>query len=101
MKVFENWVVKKIFGPKREEAIAARRKLHNDELHNLYLSQNIWAKKLETTRLARYAVHMLQMRIGKRLHGGPKRRCENNIRIGIKTFVVNFMYWIHCSIIGC
>jgi hypothetical protein len=36
----ENRVLRRIFGPKREEAAAGgRRKLHNEELHNLYLHQ--------------------------------------------------------------
>jgi hypothetical protein len=38
--VFENRVLRRIFGPKREEA-GSWRKLHNDELHGLYSSTNI------------------------------------------------------------
>jgi hypothetical protein len=40
LRVFENRVLRKIFGPKREED-GSWRKLHNDELHNLYSSPNI------------------------------------------------------------
>jgi hypothetical protein len=40
LRVFENRVLKKIFGPKREED-GSWRKLHNDELHDLYSSPNI------------------------------------------------------------
>jgi hypothetical protein len=40
LRVFENRVLRKIFGPKREED-GSWRKLHNDELHNLYSSANI------------------------------------------------------------
>jgi hypothetical protein len=40
LKVFENRVLRKIFGPKREED-GSWRKLHNDELHSLYSSPNI------------------------------------------------------------
>jgi hypothetical protein len=40
LKVFENRVSRKIFGPKREED-GSWRKLHNDELHSLYSSPNI------------------------------------------------------------
>jgi hypothetical protein len=39
--VFENRVLKIIFGPKRDEIIGCRRKLHNEELHNLYSSASI------------------------------------------------------------
>jgi hypothetical protein len=39
--VFENRVLRRIFGPKREEVVGGWRRLHNEELHNLYASQNI------------------------------------------------------------
>jgi hypothetical protein len=39
--VFENRVLRRIFGPRRDEVTVDRRKLHNEEFHNLYSSQNI------------------------------------------------------------
>jgi hypothetical protein len=39
--VFENRVLRKIFGPKRDEVIEGWGKLHNEELHNLYCSPSI------------------------------------------------------------
>jgi hypothetical protein len=39
--VFEKRVVRRIFGPKREEVAGGWRSLHNEELHNLYASPNI------------------------------------------------------------
>jgi hypothetical protein len=39
--VCENSELRRIFGPKRDEMIEGRRKLHNDELHNLYFWPNI------------------------------------------------------------
>jgi hypothetical protein len=39
LRVFENRVLRRIFGPKRDEVIGEWRKLHNEELHNLYSSQ--------------------------------------------------------------
>jgi hypothetical protein len=39
--VFENRVLKRIFGPRRDEVMGKWRKLHNEELHNLYSSPNI------------------------------------------------------------
>jgi hypothetical protein len=39
--VFENRVLKRIFGPKKEEVIGGWRELHNEELHNLYGSPSI------------------------------------------------------------
>jgi hypothetical protein len=38
LRVSENWVLRRIFGPKRDEVTGSWRKLHNDELHNLYSS---------------------------------------------------------------
>jgi hypothetical protein len=39
--VFENRVLRRIFGPKRDDVTGDWRKLHNEELHNLYSSSNI------------------------------------------------------------
>jgi hypothetical protein len=39
--VFENRVLRRIFGPKRDEETGGLRKLHNEELHNLYSSSSI------------------------------------------------------------
>jgi hypothetical protein len=39
--VSENRVLKKIFGPKRDEATGGWRELHNEELHNLYSSSDV------------------------------------------------------------
>jgi hypothetical protein len=41
MKVFENRVPRRIFGPKRDEVTRGLRKLHNEELHNLYSPPSI------------------------------------------------------------
>jgi hypothetical protein len=57
--VFENWVLRSIFGPKRAEAKGDRRKLHNEEFHNLY-SPNII--RMIKSRRIRWAGHVAQMR---------------------------------------
>jgi hypothetical protein len=41
LRVFQNRVLRRLFGPKRDEVIGDWRKLHNEELHNLYSSPNI------------------------------------------------------------
>jgi hypothetical protein len=41
LRVFENRVLRRIFGPKRDEVKGEFRKLHNEELHDLYFSPNI------------------------------------------------------------
>jgi hypothetical protein len=71
--VFENTVLRRIFGPKRDEDW---RKLHNGELHNLYSSPNI-IRTIKSTRM-RWAGHVARM--GRRgIHigywlGGQKER---------------------------
>jgi hypothetical protein len=41
LRLFENRVLRRIFRPKREEVAGGWRRLHNEELHNLYPSPNI------------------------------------------------------------
>jgi hypothetical protein len=41
LRVFENRVLRRIFGPRRDEVTGEWRKLHNEELHNLYSLPNI------------------------------------------------------------
>jgi hypothetical protein len=41
LRVFESWVLRRKFGPKKVEVAGGSRKLHNEELHNLYYSPNI------------------------------------------------------------
>jgi hypothetical protein len=60
--VFENRVLMRIFGPKRDEETGAWRKLHNKELHDLYSSPNII--RIIKPRRMRWAGHVARM--GKR-----------------------------------
>jgi hypothetical protein len=62
MRVFENRVLKKIFGPKKDEVTGVWRELHNEELHNLYFSANII--RMSKSRRMRWAGHV--PRIGRR-----------------------------------
>jgi hypothetical protein len=41
LRVYENRMLRRIFGPKREEVVGGRRTLHNEELRNMYASPNI------------------------------------------------------------
>jgi hypothetical protein len=60
--VFENRVLRRIFGPKREED-RSWRKLHNDELHSLYSSPNI-VRAIKSRRM-RWAGHVARMAEGR------------------------------------
>jgi hypothetical protein len=69
--VFENKVLRRIFGPKRDEVIEQWRKLHNEELNNLYSSPNI--VRVIKSRRMRWAWHVARMGEGKdvyRVFGG-------------------------------
>jgi hypothetical protein len=57
--VFENRVLRRIFGPKRDEMTGGWRKLHNEELHNLYCSPSII--KVIKSRRMRCAGHVARM----------------------------------------
>jgi hypothetical protein len=55
LRVFENQALRRISGHKREEVVGERRKLHNEELHSLYLSQFI-IREMESRRM-RWVYH--------------------------------------------
>jgi hypothetical protein len=57
--VFENRVLRRIFGPKRDEVTGGWRKLHNEELHNLYSSPSII--RIMKSRRMRWAGHVARM----------------------------------------
>jgi hypothetical protein len=58
-RVFENRVLRRIFGPKRDEVTGEWRKLHNDELHDLYSSPSII--RIIKSRRMRWAGHVARM----------------------------------------
>jgi hypothetical protein len=59
LRVFENKVLRRIFGPKRDEVTGEWRKLHNEELNDLYSFTNIvWVVK---SRRMRWAGHVARM----------------------------------------
>jgi hypothetical protein len=62
LRVFENRVLRRIFGPKREED-GSWRKLHNDETHSLYSSSNI--VRVIKSRRMKWARHVARMGEGE------------------------------------
>jgi hypothetical protein len=59
LRVFENMLLRMIFGPKRDEVTGDWRRLHNEELNDLYLSPNII--RLIKSRRMRWAGHVARM----------------------------------------
>jgi hypothetical protein len=93
LRVFESRVLRRIFGPKRDEVTREWRKLHNEELHNLYLCPI----SLSKSRRMRWVGHVARMgedrkvyKIlvgnpeGKRSLGRPTRRLEYGIRMDLR-----------------
>jgi hypothetical protein len=107
LRVFENGVLRKIFGPRSEEEGSCR-KLHNDEPHNLYTSPNIVTViKSRGMRWARHVAHMEEGRgvyrdlvrrpEGKRPLGTPRRRWEDNVKMDLREIGINGANWIRLS----
>jgi hypothetical protein len=61
LRVFENRVLRRIFGPKRDEVTGEWRKMHNWELHNLYSSPDI-IRQVKSRR-KRWAGHVAHMEV--------------------------------------
>jgi hypothetical protein len=61
--VFENRVLRRIFGPKRDKVTGKWKKLHNEELNNLYSSSNI--VRVIKSRRMRWARHVERMGEGR------------------------------------
>jgi hypothetical protein len=59
LRVFENRVLRRVFGPKRNEVTGGWRKLHNEELHNLYSSPSLM--RIIKSRRMRWAGHVARM----------------------------------------
>ena len=93
-RVFKNRVLRRVFGPKRDEVTGEWRKLH-EELSNLYSLLNI-VRAVKSRRM-RWAEHVARMGEGRGVHrvlvgkpegkkplGRPRRRWEDNIKMGLQ-----------------
>jgi hypothetical protein len=92
LTVFENRVLRRTFGPKRDEETGGWRKLHNEKLHNLYFWPSVAC--MGEKRNA-YGI-LVGNPEGKRLLGRPRRRWEHNIRMGLRDRMGG-MDWIHLA----
>jgi hypothetical protein len=95
LKVFENRVLRRVFGPKRDEVTGEWRKLYNEELNDLYTLPNI--VRVVKSRRMRWAWHVARMGEGRGVHrvlvgkpkgkrplGRPRRRWEDNIKMDLQ-----------------
>jgi hypothetical protein len=106
--VFENRVLRRIFGPKREEVTGEWSKLDNEELHNLYSSPDI-IRQVKSRRM-RWAAHVARMGEerkvykvlvgkpeGRRPLGRPRRGWEDGIRMDLREIVLGGVDWIRLA----
>jgi hypothetical protein len=95
LRVFENRVLRRIFGPKRDEVTGSWGKLHNEELHNLYSLPSVirmiksrrrrWAGHVARMGEIRNAYRILLGKPGeKKPLRGPRHRWEDNIKIDLR-----------------
>jgi hypothetical protein len=93
--VFENRVLRRTFGPKRDEVTGGWRKLHNEELHNLCSSPSIIRMiKPKSTRWAGHVARMGKRRNSYRIYvgkpegrsplGRPRRRWVDNNKMDLR-----------------
>jgi hypothetical protein len=103
--VFENRVLRRIFGPKRDEVTGEWRKLHKEELHELYSSPSFIG--IMKARRMRWAGHVARMGekenayrllvgkpAGRRPLGRPIRRWFDNIGMDLGGVVWGDVEWI-------
>jgi len=105
LRVLENMVLRRIFGTRRDDVTGKWRRLHNEELNDLYSSPNI--VRVINSRRMRWVVHVARMgeergvlRVlvgkpeGKRSLGRPRPRCVDNIRMDLQEVRCGYMDWI-------
>jgi hypothetical protein len=88
MRVFENRVLRRIFGPKRDEVTGEWRKLHNDKLNGMNSPNVIRVIKSRRMKWAGNVAFAYRIMVGKpegkKPFGKPRRRWEDNIKMDLK-----------------
>jgi hypothetical protein len=108
LRVFENRVLRRIFGPKRDEMVGGWRELHNEELHNMYTLLSIirmiksrrmrWGGHIARVGKKRNACRVLVGKPeGKRPLRRPRCRWEDNIKMDLREIGWGGMDWINLA----
>ena len=101
LRVFKNMVLRRIFGPRRDEVMGEWRRLHNEELNDLYCSPNI--VRVIKSRRMRWAGHVASMGeergvyrvlVGKPEGRRPRHRRVDNIRTDLQELGCGYIDWI-------
>ncbi|KAJ4437498.1 hypothetical protein ANN_17643 [Periplaneta americana] len=99
LRMFENKVLRKISGAKRDDVTGEWRKLHNTELHALYSSPDI-IRNIKSRRL-RWAGHVARMGESRNAYrvlvGRPRRRWEDNIKMDLREMGYDDREWINLA----
>jgi hypothetical protein len=101
-------VLRRIFGPKRDEVTGGWRKLHNEELHGLYSSPSIvrvikarrmrWVGHVALMGEVRGTYNILVGRPeGRRPLGRPRRRWEDKIKMDLREIGFGDVDWIYLA----
>jgi len=105
LREFENMVLRRIYGPRRDEVTGEWRRLHNEELNDLYSSPNIvvvikWKRMRWAGHVARMGEERRVYRVlvgkpeGERPMGRPRYRWVDNIRMDLQEVGCGYMEWI-------
>ena len=102
--MFENMMLRRIFGPRRDEVTEEWRRLHNEKLNDLYFSPNIvrviksrrmtWAGHVARMGEERRCIVLVGKPEGKRPLGRPRRRWVDNIRMDFQEVDYGYMDWV-------
>jgi hypothetical protein len=105
LRMFENRMLRRIFGTKKDGVTGGWGNLHNEELHNLYSSPSVI--RIINSRRMRWAGHVARMGAkrnlyrllegkpeGKRPLGRPRSRWIDNIKIDISAIGLSVVDWI-------
>jgi hypothetical protein len=106
--VFENRILRRIFGPKRDKVTGEWRNLHSEELHNLNSSPDI-IRQVKSRRM-RWAEHVARMGEERKVYkvlvgnpegrtplGRPRRRWEDGVRMDLRETGLGSVDWIRLA----